>query len=244
LYLENDPADGSFKPGEYTVPVLFSSNLEASPIPVVKPVYISVDDPIIPIGAGYRAAKLSFNLDDKGSVTQVDVQDGGNYTNKPIIVIRENGKGAILEPTWNENTGGIESVTVVKGGQGYTTSSNIGVLLLSKKEKIQLDPVIDNYGIFNNIILTNPGYGYLMDYKPNISITSAIKDAKIPTIDLVINQYSYKVTLAYLKSNGSGFKNVLNYPSSKNNINLTKENTLSSLDTKYIKDIYLGTGKR
>jgi hypothetical protein len=248
LYLENDPADGSFKPGEYTVPVLFSSNVEPSPIPVVKPVYVVVDEPTAPIGTEKYSAKFSFEVDAQGGITKVNVLSKGNYSAKPVIGIfgSGNGKGALLDAVYNPNTGEIDNINIISSGIGYDAIYyKIYARIAQIRRKAHVEFVVENDGSIYNTSIIEKGIGYFTD-NLNYTIITPLKNTTKPNINIIMDYWKNNVYKVELISPGMGFKEILNY--STNNIQISfindkKQFTLSSNGT-LIKNIYLGTGIR
>jgi|GEM_PF-6328682 len=244
LYLENDPADGSFKPGEYTVPVIFSSNVEPSPIPEVKPVYVKVDEPTALIGYVLSEASFSFETDTEGGVTAVNVIKRGKYTHKPFVNIRNTGDGAILDAIWNATTGEVEGVTIINKGKGYNTSTSfIKATLVSSKKTAQITPVLDKNQL-TQLIISDKGYGYMV--KPSIKIYTPNSLTTQPEFYSTIDLWTYDLRSVLIVNAGSGYKTTLNYPLTAIRIPSTANDYKISASTSQstIKNLDLGTGRR
>lgn len=244
LYLENDPETGEFKPNKYSIPILFSKNEKSSSIPVVNPIYLTLEEPTIPIGITYSSAILGIEVDAIGAVTKVNVISTGNYSTKPTIVVLDyNGsKDALLDPIFNETTGAIDGVNIINGGQGYsTTKKHFYAVLTQRKEKAIITPIIDNAGYISNFTLNNKGYGY--GKVPNISFISPFNNTVYPTINLTMNYVNggYIESIKVLKE-GYLTNTKTNLPESSTDCNNTtiKVNTINN--NSYIKSFYLGTG--
>lgn len=244
LYLENDPADGSFKPGEYTVPIIFSSNTEPSPIPDVKPIYVKVDEPTALIGYILSEASFSFETDAEGGVTSINVTKKGKYTHKPFVNIRNTGEGAILDAVWNATTGEVEGVTIINKGKGYsTTTSYIKAALVTSKRTAQITPVLEKNQL-TQLIVTDKGYGYMI--RPTVKIVTPYNLVTQPELYSTIDLWTYDLRSVLIVNSGSGFKTTLNFPLTPARIPISsndfKLSALTSQST--IKNLDMGTGKR
>lgn len=245
LYLENNPADGTFKPGEYTVPVLFSSNVEPSPIPEVKPVYVVVDEPTAPIGITYKFASFTFELDANGGFSKVTVLNKGFFSAKPLIGIygKGYGKGAELEPIFNTTTGEIDDVKIVSPGSGYNTSNYIlSTKLTQVRRTAKLDFLIESDGSIYKTNIVDKGTGYVD--VPHITIIKFHDDELEPIIKPVMNYWKDEISMIELIRPGKNFNKCMNLQNaySLDNLNIKCENILCG--TNIIKNIGLGTGKR
>ncbi|TCN72130.1 carboxypeptidase-like regulatory domain-containing protein [Acetobacteroides hydrogenigenes] len=240
LYLENNPIDDSFAPGEYTVPVLFTKNQNSSPIPFVKPLYIKVSPPDVPLGITYRNAKLSFTLNSEGGVENINIIDGGTYSSKPIVVLIGGGLDARFNVDWNPNNGSIQGISIINKGSRYDNTSTLLAKLTNKVENIILEPIIDNDRTLNQIKIINKGIGYI--YKPEIKFISPFNGFVEPHISIGINYWTTECYSASIDSQGSGFKNKTNIP--ENNINAIEYNLNVLSSNNYIQSLSLGTGNR
>jgi len=248
IYLENNPTTGAFAPAEYTVPVLFSSNVEPSPIPVIKPVYVVVDEPTAPIGIVYKNASFTFELDANGGISKVNVVNKGKYSSKPAIVIIDNGTGtgATVEPEFNSTTGEIESVKILTAGKGYpNTSIYHSIILLQNKRTAKLNATIDDKGNIYSITLTDKGVGYTT--KPNVRFIAPNSNAIEPTILLGMNFWTGgEVSSIKTLSAGLNYRSILNYPidtkPASSILSSCKFNVVIGSTT--IKNIDLNTGYR
>lgn len=245
LYLENDPTDGSFKPGEYTVPVLFSSNIEPSPIPDVKPAYAVIDEPTAPIGIVYKTAKFDVVLDANGGISKVNVIEKGQYSSKPAIVAAGYGIGAELDAVFNSSTGEVEGVTIINSGKGYISTNLIGIIpvLVKNRKSASVALTITSNGYVYNAALLEKGYGFIKE--PSIKIITPNTDAIKPTFKVEMNYWNREISNIQTLKEGQGFKSILNYPEAKN-IQITNISPNVSIKSNEIlyQYIYLGTGKR
>ncbi len=245
LYLENDPTTNTFKPGEYTVPVLFSSNVEPSPIPEVKPVYVVVDEPTAPIGIVYKSASFTFELDANGGISKVNVINKGKYSSKPALVVSDQGSGtgAVLEPVFNTTTGEIENITIIKPGSGYL-SIYCNIFLLQSKRTAKINAAIDDNGYIYNITLSDKGTGYIT--KPTVRFLAPNNNAIEPIVLLIMNSGLGGIANVYLQSAGSNYRNVFNYPIDTKSVNSTLSNCKLNVKTEnvIVKNINLNTGSR
>lgn len=238
LYLENDPKDNSFNPGTYNMPVLFSSTNSSTPIPSVKGVYIVIDEPTCPIGYTIKSATLTFSVDANGSVTKVNVLNGGQYSKKPFVKIWNNGINASLDANWDPVTGAITNVDILNSGSGYTSSSYITAVLLSSTRNAKIDPVIEN-GEISQITVVDKGYGYTQ--VPNINIITPYIVSEKASIYIYEASWQYELRPIILSTKGKGYKSITNYPSVK--INMDGSILLKTYNnTTTINNFYLGTG--
>ena len=241
LYLENDPADGSFKPSEYTLPVLFTSTIESSAIPDVKPVYIDLEAPTAPIGIVYSQAVAKPIVDANGTITNIDIIKKGKYSSKPAVYCRQFGSNAILDAEYNSTTGELEGVKIISGGENYTTNSLIMIVLVDKKIKSTIELGIDSNGFIYTSTITNKGYGYISN--PSYKIYSPSSKCVSPKLEITTDWYSLNLKTSRIIVEGSNFTNVRNFPT-----NTIKTNTkysiisLSSQNNNF--NFYLGTGVR
>jgi hypothetical protein len=242
LYLENDPATNTFAPGEYTVPVLFSSNLEPTPIPEVKPVYVVVDEPTAPIGFIYKNATLSFELDANGTITKVNVNDKGKYTTKPAIVTEwGSGTGAILDPIYNTITGEIDGINIISGGIGYRDDSKYRILLLKSIKTAKVVTAIDESGYIFNANFEDKGLGYIV--KPNIRFIAPNINAIEPKVETDFNWNTELATIR-ITSPGKNYRKTLNFKSNSISYSINKEKIIATSDDILIKNIFCNSGTR
>jgi hypothetical protein len=243
LYLENDPSDGTFNPREYTLPVLFSSNVEPTSIPVVKPVYVVLDEPTAPIGIIYKTAKFDVTLDTDGGIKKVDVLEKGQYSSKPAIVVTGYGSGAEIEALFNTTTGEIEGVKINQPGKGYISTLNL--LLKCTLVKTRINAVIElditTGGYIFNTKLTNKGFGFIQ--QATAKILSPNSNAITPILKLNMNYWNGEIGSIDLLKEGSGFKNLLNYPVLMKQIDNMKNGFILTTGNIYYRNIYIGTGK-
>lgn len=239
LYLENDPTTNTFAPGEYTVPVLFSSNVEPSPIPEVKPVYVVVDEPTAPIGIVFKGASFTFEFDANGGISKVNVVNKGKYSSKPVIVLFGNGTGAVVEPIYNASTGEIDDVKIITSGSNYNTSLYYRIALLQSKRTAKVTTTIDDNGNFSSAAIEDKGLGYIV--KPNIRFLSPNKNANEPIITTNIN-WNTELSSILFSSVGLNYKDVSNYPTSCKPCTLNNTTTILSTNNIVTKTFYLGTG--
>jgi hypothetical protein len=244
LYLENDPTDGSFKPGEYTVPVIFSTGLQTSEIPVVKTVYATISEPDSPIGITYKPAKFTFEVDVNGSITKVNVVDKGKYSCKPAVVAYLKGKNASFNTNFNSNTGEIESIDIINGGVDYAiNSSYIGAYVSQNIRIAKIDLPVDQNGNISNAILLDKGYGYVNN--ATINIISLNKTAILPTFEITTTPWNQEISSIKLLSIGKSFKSVGNTPANKKELTVSNLNIKEVLSNQIVtKNIYLGTGNK
>lgn len=243
LYLENDPTDGSFKPGEYTVPVRFSKKMEYSTIAILKPLYITLESPNCPFGITTSVATFKHNINSEGSITSVDVITKGKFSNKPAVIAVNNGTGAKLDPIFNANTGEIESITVVNGGTGYKSDGQgtvIRAYLTQEYKNAKLDFTIAN-GCLSKVTITDFGKGYVSN--PNFTLYSPTKDCNLP--NLQINAYAPKLEISNVNilNPGKNIKEIYNYPYQIQKGNTELNISIISGNTQY-SNFYLGTGNR
>lgn len=241
LYLENDPTDGSFKPGEYTVPVLFSSNVKSSLIPLVKPIYVVIDQPTSPIGITYRNATFSIEVDSKGTITKVNIIDKGKYSTKPAIYVLNNGTGAILEPVFNSITGEIDNIEIKNGGVNYLSTSIVKTKTSQNLIPAKISVNIDNNGSVINPTIIDSGSGYVEN--PSIISFSPINNAYLPSFETYVDLWKGNLSSVQITNPGRNFKNILNYP--LNYINFDEFNNIkTTAGTIIYNNINLGTGTR
>lgn len=242
LYMENDPSNGSFKPGEYIVPVLFSKNLESSHIPIVKSAYTTISEPDCPFGIVYKPAIFTFEIDANGTITKVNIIDKGNYSSEPSIVAYLQGENAILKATYNPITKGIDDVVITNGGNGYTINgSYVRAFIAQTTRNAKADLVIDNNGTVSSINIIDKGMGYISN--ATIDIKTLNKDAILPSFKTTITPWSQEIGSIKILTPGRNFKTTGNIPEIKENL------TPTNLNIKYlftgqsiIKNINLGTG--
>lgn len=241
LYLENDPVTGEFKPSEYTVSVGFGRNMEYSSIPTVKPLYIIIDSPNCPFGINSSVATFKHTINSEGTITSVDVITKGKFSNKPAIIAVNNGKGAILDPVYNDITGEIESVTIINGGTGYKADGQGTVIraYLTQEYKIaKLDLSVAN-GYLNKVTIIDYGQGYVTN--PNFTLFSPSKNCTLP--NLLINVYAPKMQLSSVTiiNPGKDLKDSYNFPNQIQKGFYEQKISITSGMTQYF-NLYLGTG--
>lgn len=244
LYLENDPSTGTFKPGSYSVSTLFSSAAGTSTIPSVSSTYLVIDSPNAPFGKVITEAQFSYTIDANGAITAVTVLNKGKFTGKPAVIAYNFGKNAVLDPTFNADTGEIESVQVVNGGSGYkdyNTGSFIRAFMASEYINAKFSVETSDNGYISKINLDNQGYGYV--YTPKYTFVTTETCKRLPTIE--VNMYPWRQVLIAptVTDPGEGIKKVNNYPltpakiSYKNSFSVQPQSTI-------INNIFLGTGLR
>jgi hypothetical protein len=244
LYLENNPTTGIFAPSEYTVPILFSSNVEPSPIPMVKPAYLIVDEPTAPIGLLKKPAIFTIDYNQQGGISKINITDKGNYSAKPDVVVIGYGTGAKLDAVFNHTTGELEGVNIISSGQDYTNSSTIWPIIVQNRRNAKIDVIVDETGNIYKSNIIDKGTGYTTT--PSIKIIAPNADAIIPVINPIINYWNNgELTSIQLVSSGSKFKTVLNSPNNSK-CSLSNQNNIFTLITGsvYIKNIQMGTGIR
>lgn len=246
IYLESDPASGNFAPGEYTVPVLFSNNLDASIIPLVKPVYVVVDEPTAPIGIIHKPASFTFELDANGGISKVNVVNKGLFSAKPSIVVVDNGNStsAILDPVYNTSTREIDGVNIISPGSGYSTVA-YNVILLQSKRTAKLSATIDDSGNIYAITILDKGIGYIT--KPNVRFLSPFSKAVEPQVSIVMNYWNGgEITSLKLLRSGANYKSTTNYPSDLLTLKAPSYSKTLTVATgaSYISNFDLNTGYR
>jgi len=242
LYLENNPTDDSFAPGEYTVPVLFSSNLEPSPIPEVKPVYVMVEEPTAPIGIIKKTANFTIEYNPQGGISKVVVTEKGNYTAKPAIVAIGYGIGAELEAVYNQSTGELDGINVISSGKNYTSNTTIWPIIVQYRKTAKVEAIVDETGNIYKTIITDKGSGYIKT--PSIKIIAPNSNATLPVFNAMINYWNNgELTAIQLVNPGVSFRKVLNYPY-KTKCSLSEQNNIFSCTTTSSSNIniHLGTG--
>lgn len=243
IYLEKNPETGEFKPGEYTIPVEFSSYLEPSIIPEVKPLYLNIEEPNCPYGKIIQYASFSYQVDQNGTIIQVSVINKGIYTSKPAVIIIGNGNGAILDPVFNSITGEIETVNIINGGIGYKVDQVTGIRAYLSQElrKPEMDFVINKDGYLSQITMNDYGKGYVTS--PKFEINSAMKDINLPILKMNLNYSKQELSNPTILDPGKGIKTILNFPVKPITGKLTSEMNITSGQL-FVQNHYLGTGNR
>jgi hypothetical protein len=242
LYLENDPADGTFKPGEYTVPVLFTSNVEPSPIPEIKPVYLKIEEPTAPFGVIYNKAKLSLEVDANGAITKVNVIEKGKYSAKPAVICEEYGNGAKLDAIFNETTGEIEGIIIINPGTNYQLNSSVMIILKSIIYKPTIILQINQEGRIQSTTIADKGIGYIK--KPSYEILSPNSKAIKPQIELLYDWYTTSIYKVNILKEGSNFSNIFNSPKTRDFFENDTQIANICSGQQAVLNFYLGTGKR
>lgn len=244
LYLENDPTDGSFKPGEYTVPVIFSSNVEPSPIQSVEPIYVIVDEPNCPFGKIQIPATFKYEVDVNGSISKIDVLAKGSYSNKPAVLPIYNGKGAILEPIFNAESGEIEGITIKNGGKGYKADGQgtfIRSFLSQEHRKATLKVEITESGYVSKVNILDKGKGYV--YDPNYKILTLKSTTRIPEFKIESYPFTQEISSITILDAGENIINKTNIPTNKIPVQKT-DISASFIGIISNQNIYLGTGSK
>lgn len=243
LYLENDPADGTFKPGKYEVNCIFSKCYKPSPIPLSNPLYVKFEEPNCPLGKILAPTTFKHTVDAQGSITDVQIINKGIFTNKPAIVALNNGTGAILDPVFNNNTGEIESIVIVNGGKNYKSDGQgtvIRAYLTTEYKKPKLDFVI-NDGYLSKIKIIDPGLGYV--YSPSFKLYTPSPNSTLPDISINVTPQLMQISSITINLPGKNLINCNNYPLESKNIVYNDRINLSSSQL-VIQNIELGTGIR
>ena len=242
LYMENDPATGEFKPGVYNIPTLYSNDIEASEIPTVQTVYAVVDEPTSPVGIVKKQAKLDVVLDGNGAIVKVNVVEKGLYSNKPMIFVWGNSTSdAQLEPVFNNETGEVVDVNIIKSGAGYTNPVYAVVAIADKLQKAKVSVSTDSYGNINSATIINGGLGYF--HKANIHFLSPNKEYTEPVAVCTFNWYGNLTGVVFNKY-GSGYKNVVNTPVQKQPFKLVVSTIKATSNGVTTNNIYIGTGSK
>jgi hypothetical protein len=182
---------------------LSSQNITVGPIKTVIITnsgtgYITV--PSIDASSYYTAnSNTLVNILTLGKIAYVDVISGGiGYKNtSDSIVVTGIGTGSNASFSFANNASGtITSVTVLEGGEGYTTtdlavstSTGSGAVLRAYRygEGDLLTATVDDVGRIQSFNLTNRGSGYIAT--PNVSLR--VKDIVITTPTGLISEGDY-----------------------------------------------------
>ena len=141
----------------YTLPAIYELNVS---LPKNSPLKVP--------GAG---AVATLNITD-GSITSVDVVDGGSgyYAAPQVILQNTNGTGAVLRA--NIVDGAVDTITVVQGGSGYLENDD-------DNEEESIDVVFSTDSIRTHIHLTTDPttiYGYVIRQLSTVEVISCDGD--------------------------------------------------------------------
>jgi sulfur relay (sulfurtransferase) DsrC/TusE family protein len=141
----------------YTVPAIYELNVS---LPKNSPLKVP--------GAG---AVATLNITD-GSITSVDVVDGGSgyYAAPEIILQNTNGTGAVLRA--NIVDGAVDTITVLQGGSGYIENDDAN-------EEEGIDVVFSTDSIRTKIYLASNStdvYGYVIRQLSTVEVISCDGD--------------------------------------------------------------------
>lgn len=117
----------------------------------------------VSITGGITAANVSANVHANGTITGFMIHDRGfGYTSGNIsVVITGAGTNANATASLSTNTFYIANVTVIDGGDGYTSNSNVIVDTFATPYQLaNLQANVDMSGSVTSITLGNVGSGY------------------------------------------------------------------------------------
>jgi hypothetical protein len=228
--------------GIQTVRTIFG-NASVTPtfIPVVPGAYVSIGPPTSAVGYYSQAAILANPVIAVGVITEIDVLvNGSGYTNAPNVIITGDGSGATAIA--NVVGGEVNSILVTNGGSGYTFA-NASLYITLYHEQATATANISAGGYITGINIINIGEGYIAP--PAVTITSNLgvgSGAQALTTGIG----GGSINTIVVTNAGSDYRQQANFPAALENSSLPaaglEVNVLSGKT--YIKDIYLGTGKR
>lgn len=234
--------------GTQTIRTTFSNGvIVGTPIPTVLAAYVTISPPTGAIGVCTSPAGVTPNIVG-GAITSYTVLPAGSgYTATPNIVINSaTGVGASATAVLDPLTGGISSVNVVSGGNGYiaaTVSPVISLYHQTAKAHATITPAPN--GNISAITLDAVGLGYITP--PTITITPSVAGmGSAATAEYTVNPTGALVGGNILMTNGGSGYLGTNSPATAQGVAITPAGASFNVYSggTYIKDVYLGTGVR
>lgn len=195
-----------------------------------------------------------------GKIIALNLTNAGEgYSEAPVIefyypsangTTQGNGNGTKAIATATVSNGRVTDLTITDGGTGYFTAPLVRFRMPNVNQTAQATLTISNDGYVTGITLNNGGWGYTTT--PNITINASVTGKGTGAMAIVTAMDNSKITGIKIVNQGSGYTGK-NYPVSSKPFSMitaggassTSINDFNALTAKtYIRDIYLGTGKR
>lgn len=161
-----------------------------------------------------------------------------------------NGNGTKATATATINTGRVTDVAITDGGTGYFTAPLVRFRMPNVNQIAKATLTVSNDGYITGITLDNGGWGY--ESIPTITISPSVSGKGSGASAIVTKMDNSQVTAVKIVNQGTGYMGK-NSPAAAKPFSMitagaasnTSINNIPALTGKsYIRDIYLGTGKR
>ncbi len=224
-------------------------------------------NPTVTVSTYQRAATATALCNSKaGQIIAINLTNNGEgYNVAPVVEFyypttgstMGNGNGANAAATATISGGRVTGVTITDGGSGYYNTPSVRFRMPNVNQTATATLTLSPDGYVTGINLNNEGWGYVN--LPAITITPSVAGMGSGASAIVTKMDSSRVTGVQIVNQGSGYLGKNNPGPSSNKKYIPGEgfsvltaggsgttiNTIYTLTSNtYIRDIYLGTGKR
>ncbi len=185
-------------------------------------------------------------IQSAGQLSHITITDpGSGYETEPLVEFVNDGTGgsgasatAVLE------NGRVVNIILDNPGSGYVSEPDVNLIIPTFTETAEASLTINSEGYVTGISIDDGGEGYVV--VPNITIVPILPGRGSGAAASVTYIDNGEVDDAFITNQGSGYTG-RNIPTSKQTVEIFGDGNLfidAFTDKTYVRDIYLGTGRR